>query len=136
MNLVDVVKRHEGFRSLPYKDTTDHLTVGYGHNLDEPMSNELAEIILHYDLTQALRSARSLAYYDSLDQVRKDAILNMIFNLGKTKFLGFKRMNAAFHIGDYSLAATEALDSKWAREDVGQRAVEIANQIRTGEYAE
>ena len=133
--MIEQIKRHEGFRNKPYHDTEGVLTVGYGHNLDEPMSHELAEIILHYDLQNAVNGARSMDYYAELNQPRKDAIINMIFNLGITKFRGFKRMNAALNNEDFDLAAVEALDSRWALQ-VGDRARELAAQIRNGTYAE
>ena len=40
-------------------------------------------------------------------------------------------MIKAFKVGDYPLAADEALDSKWATQ-VGARAERIANLIRGG----
>ena len=32
------IKRHEGFRSKPYKDTVGKTTIGYGRNLDDVAS--------------------------------------------------------------------------------------------------
>ena len=45
----------------------------------------------------------------------------------------FKRMLAAIEKGDWDTAALEALNSKWA-DQVGARAKEIAEMLRTGEY--
>jgi len=134
MTLLSQIKRHEGFRGYVYLDSEGIQTVGYGHNLERPMSEELASRILAYDLEQATKSARTLTYFDDLNDPRQDAVVNMIFNLGLRGFLGFKRMNAALFLHNYDLAAKEALDSKWAVQ-VGDRARELAAQIKNGEYA-
>jgi len=131
MSVFSKLKKHEGFRANTYEDTEGHLTVGYGHNLDHPMSKELAELILDYDITQAYREAKTLPYFHELNLARKEAIVNMVFNLGLPTFLGFTKMNAALSLHAYGLAAIEALDSKWARQ-VKSRSTEIAEQIRTG----
>ena len=34
-NLIEHIKKHEGFKSKPYKDTKGKWTVGYGRNLDD-----------------------------------------------------------------------------------------------------
>jgi lysozyme len=49
----------------------------------------------------------------------------MIFNIGYTRVLGFKKMLAAIKRDDYQTAAKEMLDSNWARQ-VGNRATKLA----------
>jgi len=61
----------------------------------------------------------------------KNALLNMCFNLGINRLLGFKKMVAALQEKNFTLAAKEALNSKWA-EQVGERAKDIALMIRQG----
>jgi len=51
--------------------------------------------------------------------------------LGLSRLLKFKRMIAALEREDYTNAAKEALDSRWA-EQVGNRAKDIAVMIRVG----
>jgi len=58
--------------------------------------------------------------------------MNMLFNLGYTRFLGFKKMLHAIEVRDFNHAANEMLDSKWAGQ-VGQRAIELAQIMRSGE---
>ena len=41
-------------------------------------------------------------------------MINMLFNLGLPRLLGFTNMWAAIQAGDYAKAADEMLDSKWA----------------------
>ena len=62
-------------------------------------------------------------------------MIDMAFNMGEPRLRGFKKMIAALHAGDFDRAALEALDSKWAREDVApERSGEIAAMLRTGRY--
>jgi lysozyme len=60
-------------------------------------------------------------------------LINMAFNLGLTKLRQFKMMWAAIEDNDFEVAAQEMLNSKWAS-DVGKRALELSEQMRTGLY--
>jgi lysozyme len=56
-------------------------------------------------------------------------LLDMAYNMGINSLLGFKRMFAALDVGDWDRAATELLDSKYARQ-VPERAASNADLIR------
>ena len=66
-----------------------------------------------------------------MDEPRQAVLLNMAFNLGVPKLMGFKRALSAMSIGDYPRAGTEMLDSKWAKQVKG-RAAELARQMVLG----
>ena len=123
----------EGFSLEPYKDTVGALTIGYGRNLDAVgIDKDEAAYLLRNDLKRALHSLdRHLPWWRDLSQKRQCAMANMTFNLGIIGLLNFKKMLTALKKRDYSLAADEALDSKWATQ-VGSRADRIANLIRQG----
>ena len=126
------LKRDEGFRSKPYKDTVGKLTIGYGRNLDDVGINKReAEELLRYDVFLANKELLKFPWYDDLTSCRKRALLNMMYNLGSTRFRKFKKMIKAFKTRNYEIAADEALDSKWAKQ-VGDRAERIADLIRRG----
>ncbi len=127
------LKRDEGFRSKPYRDTVGKLTIGYGRNLDDVgISKREAEELLRYDLFLANKELLKFPWYKyDLTSCRKRALLNMMYNLGATRFKRFNKMIKAFKDGDYNLAADEALASKWAKQ-VGDRAERIADLIRRG----
>ena len=133
--LIEQLKMHEGFRSKPYKCTAGKLTIGYGRNIEDVgISKEEAELLLQSDIVNCvgLLASNNLLYGAS---DRDDVLVNMCFNLGINRLLKFKKMIAAYKAGDYELAAKEMLDSKWARQ-VPNRAKELAEQMRTGEYQE
>jgi lysozyme len=58
----------------------------------------------------------------------------MSFQMGVDGVLGFHDMIDAITAQDWATAAIEGLDSKWAREDAPQRASELMEMLRTGEF--
>lgn len=127
------LKRHEGIKALPYKDSVGHLTIGVGHNLDaEGLPPSIIEALLDWDLLHAvLLTDRLLPWARTLDDVRKRALTEMVFNLGG-RILGFREALAHAQAGRWDGAADAFLDSLWARQ-VGQRALTLTTMLRTGQ---
>lgn len=134
--LIDMLKRHEGFRAFPYKDSVNILTIGYGRNLEQcGISQKEAEYLLRNDVERAILDVCDLVgkeTYDFLGSTRQAVLVNMCFNLGKPRLAKFKNMFAAIRAHNYELAAAEMLNSKWA-EQVGMRAEELANYMDKGD---
>lgn len=134
MDVYALLARHEGFRPHPYRDTVGKLTIGYGRNLfDVGISAEEAFIMLKNDVARAITGLMNRDWYNTLDDVRQAAILDMAVNLGVEKLLEFHVMIGALEQKDWAAAATAALQSKWATQVKG-RANEIAAMLRTGEW--
>jgi len=131
--LLNSIKNHEGKNNRLYRDAGGILTIGYGHNLETgELRDEAIELILQHDVEAAELAVRSvLPYFDELSALRRETLVEMVFNLGLSRFFGFKKMLAALEAGDYAAAAREMLDSKWARQ-VGKRARTLARQMRRG----
>lgn len=127
------LRRDEGVRLKPYRDTVGKLTLGVGRNLDDVgITSEEADYLLENDIGRAAADLdRNLPWWRGLSEARQRAILNMAFNLGLPRLLGFGNMIHALHSGEYDRAAAEALDSRWARQ-VGARAQRIAEMFREG----
>lgn len=129
--------RHEGMRLKPYKDVTGHLTIGVGRNLDaNGITEEEALLMLDHDLLKAKEDMRSLldefeVASWSLRIERQEALVNFVFNVGKGTAKQFKKMWTALKTYDYNEAAEQLLYSMYAKQ-VGQRAIELAEQLRTG----
>ena len=129
-----LTKRFEGLRVLPYECPTGHLTIGYGHNLENGITPEMAEFILKRDLETAERAVKDkFAWYFKLNDARQFVLLDMAFNMGIARLCTFKKMLAAVERGDYATAAKEMLDSRWAFQ-VKTRAEKLAEMMKTGEY--
>jgi len=133
--LIEQLKRHEGFRSKPYRCTAGKLTIGYGRNLDDVgITPSEALELLRQDVARARKDVlKHISGADLLDDVRLNVLINMCFNLGIYKLLLFKKTLRAVQDFDFDKAAEEMLNSVWANQ-VGVRATELAEQMRTGEY--
>ena len=132
--LIENLKRHEGLRLKPYLCSEGKITIGFGRNLEDMgISEKEAEMLLMSDIQRCYEELNVFSWFHDLDQVRQEAMVNMLFNLGLPTFLEFKRTLKFMAEGAYSQAAEEMLDSKWARQ-VGDRATELAYIIETGQY--
>lgn len=83
------------------------------------------------DFARCQKELAQYSWYVDQPQNVKDALMNMNFNLGISRLLGFKKMITALVAKDYTKAAIEALNSKWSQQ-VGQRAKDVALMIRQG----
>ncbi len=123
---------HEGFKATAYLDTTDKLTIGFGRNLyTVGISQEEAVYLLRNDVDRCRKELSSYFWYYDQPYIVQNALVNMCFNLGLKRLLGFHGMIVALESKDYTKAALEALNSKWALQ-VGDRAKDIALMIRQG----
>jgi lysozyme len=132
-HIVAILKRDEGVRFFPYKDTVGKWTIGVGRNLsDNGLSEDEVEYILANDLRRTEIEAKTFPWYDALDDVRQAVVLSMIFNMGLTRWKGFYNTIRAIERHDYEAAAINMVASKWARQ-VGERANRLAAMMRTGD---
>lgn len=148
----DLIKRHEGTgprrrgRLVVYDDATgkalrpgDTLvgvpTIGYGRNLLRGITALEADVLLENDLKGAESDGQTFTWWSQLYRTRRAALIDVMHNLGLTKFRTFRKMIRALRLGDFDTAAAELLDSKYA-DDVGrgpqQRAGRLARMLRTG----
>ena len=138
--LIKMLKRHEGTETHAYECSEGKITVGVGRNIDQQggmgLSDDEIDYLLQNDIERVIKELSSeYPWFNSLDDVRKDAIVDISFNLGQTRLRLFKRALAAMEAGDYTEASTEFLDSKWAKQ-VGGRALELTDMISSGEYSD
>ena len=137
--LIEQIKRHEGVRTHAYLCTDGKITAGVGRTLAEDGGIGLSVTEIEFLLSNYSERCRlelqAFSWFTDLDPVRQDALINMCFNLGMTRLLGFKNALACMAEGNYEQAAVEFLDSLWAAQ-VGNRADEVAEMIRTGRYPE
>ena len=136
--IIEMLRQHEGVRTHAYKCTSNKTTIGVGRNIDENggigLSPDEIDYLLANDVERV--EAELLAafnWYKMLGDARKDAMMDMCFNMGLPRLMLFKKALAAMAKGDYVTASAEFLDSRWAKQ-VGQRAETIAAIIETGEY--
>jgi lysozyme len=139
-SLIDTLKVEEGRtvngsgRHILYKCPADKWTLGYGRNVEDRGISEVeAEFFLVNDIIQAQRDAASIIpSWLKINDARRNALTDMCFNLGLTKFSQFKNMLAAIARNDWPTAKVAARDSLWHNQ-VGQRAERIEQVLLTGE---
>jgi lysozyme len=124
-------------RLKPYEDVlTEDITIGVGRNLDSlGLTEDEVMYLLNNDIVRCDKELlHNFKWYPELCRVRQDALINLCFNLGITRLLTFKKALQAMEDKDYSKAAIEFLDSKWATQVGVTRSNDIALMIRTGKY--
>jgi lysozyme len=133
--LAEQLKKHEGLRLKPYTDTVGKLTLGVGRNLeDKGITEQEALFMLNNDVDYFYNKLRSsIGWFWALNDARQNVLVNMAFNLGVGGLLSFKKTLALIGEAKFEKAASEMLNSKWAKQ-VGYRAEELAEQMRTGVF--
>ena len=131
--LLDQIKEHEGLKLFPYKCPAGKLTIGYGHNLqDNGLSKSACEYILYDDIDEAKRNLKTIfgnEFFESLNDSKKIALIDMMFNLGMVKFLTFKRFIFAVETQNWENASYEIIHSR-AYEQNKKRYKKLSEQIR------
>lgn len=127
------VKADEGVRARIYTDTVGKISGGVGRNLtDRGFTPNEIELMLDNDIALAVAELDRVApWWRKLDDVRQNVLVNMMFNLGAPRLLGFRKFLAAVQAGDWPRAAAEMMDSTWAKQ-VKSRANRLANEMLTG----
>ena len=135
--LVQMLRLHEGVRYKVYVCSEGYETIGVGRNISEGglgLSKDEVDFLLVNDIERVQNELdRNYPWFANLDEVRRDAIIDICFNIGLTRLRGFVNALAAMSRGQYEIAADEFMDSRWSQQ-VGNRAVEVTEMIRTGEY--
>ena len=124
--LLDSVKKHEGYRNKVYLDTLGKRTVGVGHLCvedfwedDKEYEEKFLMTILEHDLQSAIKGAQDLMSENGctdIDEIAEELIIEMVFQLGKTGVSKFRNMWKHLSALEYSSAASEMLDSRWAKQ--------------------
>jgi lysozyme len=136
--IIEMLRQHESVETHAYKCTANKTTIGVGSNIDKNggigLSNDEIDYLLANDVRRVnAELTQAFDWYDGLDSPRTTAMIDMCFNMGLPRLKKFKKSLAAMSDGDYDLAATEFLDSRWAKQ-VGKRAITVTNIIRSGVY--
>ena len=138
--LLKSVKKHEGYRNKVYLDSLGKRTVGVGHLCvedfwvdDREYSEDMLMNILKNDLKNAIEGAEELcSNCPVLEDLAKETIIEMVFQLGKSGVSKFRNMWKALKHDppNYEQASIEMLDSRWAKQTPG-RAKEMSEHMRS-----
>ena len=130
----------EGVVHAVYLDHLGYPTFGIGHlireedpeyglEVDTPVSEERVTEAFQAELDIAISECKAL--YDQWDDFPgevQEILVNMMFNLGRTRLSKFKNMRKAIDNEDWATAAVEGRDSRWYRQ-VGNRAERLMTRL-------
>lgn len=128
-----MIMEAEQFKQFAYKDTTGHLTIGYGRNLDaKGVSRAVADMMLAEDIQEAIYGCRShLKFFEALDQPRQTVLVNLAFNMGMGGLMSFEKMLSYLEHGKYTDAANE-LRNSLENKEVPNRIFPLIKILETG----
>jgi len=135
--LKERIKIHEGFCDTVYKDTLGKRTIGYGHLCTDneewedgkAYTIEYLNDVFEGDFNEAIRQAEQLIGNLVLHKEANEIIIEMVFQLGMSGVNKFKKMWAALKDQNYTEAANQMLDSKWAKQ-TPNRAKDLSEIMR------
>jgi len=132
-NLMDMIKKHEGFRSKPYICTAGKMTIGYGRNIEDiGISEQEATFLIKNDINRSIIELEFIfSDFNTFSENRQNALIDMIFNLGSNRFNSFKKMIKAINKNDWNEASIQAENSKWHNQ-VKNRALTIERLLKHG----
>jgi GH24 family phage-related lysozyme (muramidase) len=138
---IEAIKEHisrfeGGPHEKAYLDSSEHPTVGIGFNLDrdgaqsdieklgldygavregtQTLNPEQIDTLFTKDVNDAIAGARrAVSNFDDLPADKQVVVVDMVFNLGETKFKGFEDTIKAIDASDWKTAAAEMTDSRW-----------------------
>ena len=124
---------HEGYKDKLYVDTVGIPTIGVGFNLDQPVPSIVIDFWLEIALAEHEKALKiALPWVTKLDPIRYAVLVDMAYNLGIPRLLQFKQTLENVKRGDYGLAASQMLQSKWATQ-VKSRALRLSKMMSTGQ---
>jgi lysozyme len=130
-DLVSRVMASEGFRDHKYVDSRGFLTIGYGFNVDAGISRYCAGALMEAQLQEARNLIRDYDWFQACDPVRQDVLVELAFNMGSQKLLGFTHMLAACTAKDWAEAGRQLQASAWFTQ-VGSRGPPLVELLTNG----
>lgn len=119
----EYIKKNEGLKLKPYICPAGKITIGWGRNLsDNGISIDEANELFENDLVTAevaLGKIFGLEIFGE-SEARVAALMDMMFNLGESKFRKFVKFIDAVKIRDWKKAAEEIRNSLWYKQLPGR----------------
>lgn len=133
MQLSEQLEIDEGKRKSAYQDSLGYWTIGIGRLIDARLGGGLSEDEIQYllrnDIARAQADCKILfPAFGTFSQSRRDALTNLMFNLGREKLSKFVNTVAAINRGDWTAAREGLRNSLWYKQ-VGVRADRIIKAL-------
>ena len=127
----DLLIKHEGLKLKPYRCPAGKLTIGVGRNLEDVgITESEAMYLLRMDIERCKEELRCIFEdFDDLPKEIQNVLIDMIFNLGKSRFMNFKKMIQAVKVKNWGEMANEMKNSNWYHQ-VKNRAEELVQIVK------
>ena len=126
----ETLKIDEGVKYEIYNDHLGYATFGVGHLVVEtdpehgqpvgtPITEERVADCFESDLNTSISECYALygkGNFDGFPDEVQGVLVNMMFNMGRTRLSKFKNFTSALEEGDWKRAAVEGRDSLWHRQ--------------------
>lgn len=138
--LEDQLKIDEGCKYEIYLDSKGFPTCGIGHliikkdpeykmPLGTKITSQRVDELFAIDVQSCIKGCKQcFADFDKFPEELQQILANMMFNLGYTRFLAFRKLIVAINHRDYKTAAAEMLNSAWFSQ-VKSRAKRLYNRM-------
>lgn len=143
-----MLRADEGFSATAYFDTEGYPTIGTGlrigpkgsdlKNYTFTISQNISDLWMQ-DVAASYRTKLAASpsispAWNKADDVRKDVMLNMAYQMGTTGLANFKKTLALIAAGNFQQASIEMLDSTWYKQ-TPERAARLSKVMATGNYS-
>jgi len=141
--IYEQLKIDEGCVLEVYNDYLGFATFGIGHliklndpemgqEVGTPVSEERVKECFNTDVEVAIAECEALFKdkWEDYPGTLKEVLVNMMFNLGRTRLGKFKKFIGAINEGDWNKASIEMMDSRWAVQ-VGPRANRLRDRVQS-----
>jgi GH24 family phage-related lysozyme (muramidase) len=141
--LKDEVAADEGYSNEIYLDHLGYPTVGIGHLIlktdaeyGKPVGTKVTDArvteLFLSDIEGSVKDTKKLfANFETCSEDIQRVLVNMMFNLGFTRFSKFKKFKAAIETRNWKQAAIEGTDSLWFKQ-VPNRARRLMERLSNG----
>jgi lysozyme len=134
--LVKQLIQDEGDKQFAYQDQLGYWTIGIGRCIDKRRGKGLNQeerlYLLSHDINDWITELKiNLLWFDSLDDIRQEILINMSHQLGIRGLLNFRNTLRYIENGEYEKASQAMLDSLWAKQ-TPERAKRLAKMMKEG----
>jgi lysozyme len=131
------IKLCEGYVNKIYQCSEGFDTIFYGHKItpDDDYEHGIqytkqeGELVFERDFQRTLEAAERLIGDRAINNMAKEVIINMVYQIGEGGVSKFKNMWKALDTKDYGEASFQMLDSLWAKQTPA-RAGKLAGKMR------
>lgn len=141
-NVYEQLKYDEGVKYEVYLDHLGYPTFGVGHLIKESdpesgspngtkVSEQRVAEVFERDLDIGISECFVLygeSTFNNFPGEVQEILVNMMFNMGRTRLSKFKKMNNHIHNSNWKMAAVEGRDSRWYKQ-VTNRAERLMSRM-------